>query len=132
MTITSERERVIDFSKPFMSLGISIMIKKPVKQKPGIFSFLSPLSTEIWVSCTWFLFLLEECSIYFRWKIPFSYIMRTNIRKQYSHNINIGTVAFYDRSRLKWYLKAKTSIYVCMGLNTSQRLTSVVLFLIKN
>lgn len=50
MTITSERERVIDFSKPFMSLGISIMIKKPVKQKPGIFSFLSPLSTEIWVS----------------------------------------------------------------------------------
>ncbi|XP_017787276.1 PREDICTED: glutamate receptor 1-like isoform X2 [Nicrophorus vespilloides] len=50
MTITSERERVIDFSKPFMSLGISIMIKKPVKQKPGVFSFLNPLSREIWVS----------------------------------------------------------------------------------
>lgn len=50
MTITSERERVIDFSKPFMSLGISIMIKKPVKQKPGVFSFLNPLSKEIWVS----------------------------------------------------------------------------------
>lgn len=52
MTITSERERVIDFSKPFMSLGISIMIQKPVKQKPGVFSFLSPLSKEIWVSIT--------------------------------------------------------------------------------
>jgi len=50
MTITSERERVIDFSKPFMSLGISIMIKKPVRQKPGFFSFLNPLSKEIWVS----------------------------------------------------------------------------------
>lgn len=50
MTITSERERVIDFSKPFMSLGISIMIKRPVKQKPGVFSFLNPLSKEIWVS----------------------------------------------------------------------------------
>ncbi|XP_065162532.1 glutamate receptor 1-like [Atheta coriaria] len=49
MTITSERERVIDFSKPFMSLGISIMIKKPIKQKPGVFSFLNPLSREIWV-----------------------------------------------------------------------------------
>ncbi|XP_033174729.1 glutamate receptor 1 isoform X1 [Bombus affinis] len=49
MTITSERERVIDFSKPFMSLGISIMIKKPIKQKPGVFSFLNPLSKEIWV-----------------------------------------------------------------------------------
>lgn len=50
MTITSERERVIDFSKPFMSLGISIMIKKPVKPNPGVFSFLNPLSKEIWVS----------------------------------------------------------------------------------
>ncbi|XP_012232502.2 glutamate receptor 1 isoform X4 [Linepithema humile] len=49
LTITSERERVIDFSKPFMSLGISIMIKKPIKQKPGVFSFLNPLSKEIWV-----------------------------------------------------------------------------------
>lgn len=49
MTITAERERVIDFSKPFMSLGISIMIKKPVKQNPGVFSFLNPLSQEIWV-----------------------------------------------------------------------------------
>lgn len=49
MTITSERERVIDFSKPFMSLGISIMIKKPVRQRPSFFSFLNPLSKEIWV-----------------------------------------------------------------------------------
>lgn len=50
MTITAERERVIDFSKPFMSLGISIMIKKPIKQTPGVFSFMNPLSQEIWVS----------------------------------------------------------------------------------
>ncbi|XP_030570348.1 glutamate receptor 1 [Drosophila novamexicana] len=50
MTITAERERVIDFTKPFMSLGISIMIKKPVKQTPGVFSFLNPLSQEIWMS----------------------------------------------------------------------------------
>lgn len=49
MTITAERERVVDLSKPFMSLGISIMIKKPVKQKPTVLSFLSPLSKEIWV-----------------------------------------------------------------------------------
>lgn len=50
LTINSERERVIDFSKPFMSLGISIMIKKPAKENPGVFSFLNPLSQEIWVS----------------------------------------------------------------------------------
>ncbi|TRY97895.1 hypothetical protein DNTS_034129 [Danionella cerebrum] len=40
---------VIDFSKPFMSLGISIMIKKPQKSKPGVFSFLDPLAYEIWM-----------------------------------------------------------------------------------
>ncbi|KAG8202102.1 hypothetical protein JTE90_010464 [Oedothorax gibbosus] len=49
LTITSARERVIDFTKPFMSLGISIMIKKPMKQKPGVFSFMNPLSEEIWM-----------------------------------------------------------------------------------
>ncbi|UYV84177.1 GRIA2 [Cordylochernes scorpioides] len=49
LTITSARERVIDFTKPFMSLGISIMIKKPIKKKPGVFSFMNPLSKEIWL-----------------------------------------------------------------------------------
>jgi len=49
LTITSERERVVDFSKPFMQLGISIMIKKPEKQKPGVFSFMDPLHYYIWL-----------------------------------------------------------------------------------
>ncbi|UYV60186.1 GRIA2 [Cordylochernes scorpioides] len=49
LTITSAREKVIDFTKPFMSLGISIMIKKPINQKPGVFSFMNPLSEEIWM-----------------------------------------------------------------------------------
>ena len=49
LTITLVREEMIDFSKPFMSLGISIMIKKPQKSKPGVFSFLDPLAYEIWM-----------------------------------------------------------------------------------
>ena len=49
LTITAVREQVIDFSKPFMSLGISIMIKKPNNDKPGVFSFMYPLSGEIWM-----------------------------------------------------------------------------------
>ena len=50
LTINAQREQIADFTKPFMSLGISIMIKKPVKKRPGVFSFMSPLSTEIWMS----------------------------------------------------------------------------------
>ena len=38
---------MIDFSKPFMSLGISIMIKKLNKNNPGVFSFMNPLSAEV-------------------------------------------------------------------------------------
>ena len=30
LTINSQREQVADFTKPFMSLGISIMIKEPI------------------------------------------------------------------------------------------------------
>ncbi|KAK6173038.1 hypothetical protein SNE40_016574 [Patella caerulea] len=49
LTITEERERAVDFSKPFMSTGISIMIKKPDKQKPGVFSFMQPLDKTVWI-----------------------------------------------------------------------------------
>lgn len=49
LTITSARENVIDFTKPFMSMGISIMIKKPMNRLPGVFSFMNPLSEEIWM-----------------------------------------------------------------------------------
>lgn len=35
LTITSQRESVVDFSKPWMNLGISILISKPEKTKPG-------------------------------------------------------------------------------------------------
>ncbi|KAL5011752.1 hypothetical protein ScPMuIL_010303 [Solemya velum] len=49
ITITSKRERVVDFTKPYMSLGISIMIKKPSDQEKNVFSFMDPLSYEIWM-----------------------------------------------------------------------------------
>ena len=37
LTITAVREKVVDFSKPFINLGISVMIRKPEKHKPVIF-----------------------------------------------------------------------------------------------
>lgn len=49
LTINGAREKAVDFSKPFIELGISVMIRKPEKQKPGVFSFMDPLSTEIWL-----------------------------------------------------------------------------------
>ncbi|KAL5010168.1 hypothetical protein ScPMuIL_012473 [Solemya velum] len=49
ISITYKREEVIDFTKPFLNLGITILFKKPEKSPPKLFSFLSPLSIEVWV-----------------------------------------------------------------------------------
>uniref|UniRef100_A0A3P9DPA2 Glutamate receptor n=1 Tax=Maylandia zebra TaxID=106582 RepID=A0A3P9DPA2_9CICH len=75
-TITSEREKVIDFSKPFMTLGISILYRVHLGRKPGYFSFLDPFSPAVWlfmllaylaVSCV--LFLAARLSPY-EWYNP--------------------------------------------------------------
>ena len=49
MTITSDRERAVAFSTPFMHLGISIMMKIPEKEAPSILSFLAPFETFVWI-----------------------------------------------------------------------------------
>uniref|UniRef100_A0A8C7H0H7 Glutamate receptor n=1 Tax=Oncorhynchus kisutch TaxID=8019 RepID=A0A8C7H0H7_ONCKI len=80
-TITSEREKVIDFSKPFMSLGISILYRVHLGRKPGYFSFLDPFSPAVWlfmllaylaVSCV--LFLAARLSPY-EWYNPHPCLM---------------------------------------------------------
>uniref|UniRef100_A0A1W7RAA1 Glutamate receptor 1 n=1 Tax=Hadrurus spadix TaxID=141984 RepID=A0A1W7RAA1_9SCOR len=49
LTITYERDVVVDFTTPFMNLGVSILFRKPTKKYPKLFSFLQPLSAEVWV-----------------------------------------------------------------------------------
>ncbi|TMW47948.1 hypothetical protein DOY81_006973 [Sarcophaga bullata] len=49
MTINYARESVIDFTKPFMNLGIGILFKVPTSQPTRLFSFMNPLAMEIWL-----------------------------------------------------------------------------------
>merc|ERR1719369_909670 len=49
LTITNAREEAVDFSAPFMNLGISILYKKPQQQDPSLFSFASPFSLDVWI-----------------------------------------------------------------------------------
>lgn len=49
MTINYARESVIDFTKPFMNLGISILFKVPATTPTRLFSFLTPLAVDIWL-----------------------------------------------------------------------------------
>lgn len=48
-TITEERKKVIDFSVPFMSLGISILYVQEQKKAPLWFSFLNPYTVDVWL-----------------------------------------------------------------------------------
>ncbi|XP_049838253.1 glutamate receptor ionotropic, kainate 2-like isoform X3 [Schistocerca gregaria] len=48
MTINYARESVIDFTKPFMNLGISILFKVPTDKESTFFTFLDPLALDIW------------------------------------------------------------------------------------
>lgn len=49
LTITREREEVVDFSQPFLYFGVRILLKKPEKKPPALFSFLDPLSLGVWI-----------------------------------------------------------------------------------
>ncbi|MEQ2299684.1 Glutamate receptor ionotropic, kainate 3 [Ameca splendens] len=49
LTITYMREKVVDFSKPFLSMGVSILYRRPNATKSGFFSFLNPMTPDIWV-----------------------------------------------------------------------------------
>ncbi|KAF5306561.1 hypothetical protein FQR65_LT07288 [Abscondita terminalis] len=49
LTITHQRRQVVDFSNPFMTLGISILYKKPSAGEPNMFAFIDPLSEDVWM-----------------------------------------------------------------------------------
>ncbi|KAJ2951072.1 hypothetical protein O0L34_g5452 [Tuta absoluta] len=49
LTITSERNSVVDFSTPFMTTGISMLFKEPEPETPDQFSFIKPLSVDVWL-----------------------------------------------------------------------------------
>ncbi|XP_050428924.1 glutamate receptor ionotropic, kainate 2-like [Adelges cooleyi] len=49
ITITRKREHDVDFTSPYMNLGISILYKKSTKSSPSLFSFLAPFSSFVWL-----------------------------------------------------------------------------------
>lgn len=63
LTINLARARVVSFSEPYLTFGISVMIKKPGRKNPGIFSFMRPLADNVWGSyfaaC-----LIVSCGLY--------------------------------------------------------------------
>ncbi|CAH2046640.1 unnamed protein product, partial [Iphiclides podalirius] len=63
LTITADRERAVDFTTPFMNLGISILFRKPKPPGPAFFAFLLPFSSGVWV-CLGFAYLFTSLVLY--------------------------------------------------------------------
>ncbi|XP_072382908.1 glutamate receptor ionotropic, kainate 2-like [Diabrotica undecimpunctata] len=49
LTINQQRRSIVDFSMPFMTLGISILHKSPQKSDAKPFAFLDPFDTSVWI-----------------------------------------------------------------------------------
>lgn len=85
MTINYARESVIDFTKPFMNLGISILFKVPTSQPTRLFSFMNPLAVDIWLY-VFFAYALVSITMYivarfspYEWENPHPCEMENNI-----------------------------------------------------
>ena len=49
IAITKSRTEVIDFSTPFMDLGLTFLMKLPEKPATNVFGFVDPLSRNVWL-----------------------------------------------------------------------------------
>ena len=49
LTINSDREKVVDFSMPFLELGISILFVAAPSKSIDLFSFMNPFSPAVWL-----------------------------------------------------------------------------------
>ncbi|XP_053604549.1 glutamate receptor ionotropic, kainate 2-like [Plodia interpunctella] len=63
LTITAQRETVVDFTTPFMNLGITILFRKAEEPEPELFAFLLPFSNAVWL-CLGFAYLGTSLILY--------------------------------------------------------------------
>ncbi|KIH51592.1 hypothetical protein ANCDUO_18320 [Ancylostoma duodenale] len=63
LTISYSRSEVIDFTVPYMHLGISILFKKPQTAEADWFMFLWPLSWEVWL-CSFASYMVTSIALW--------------------------------------------------------------------
>ena len=99
LTIMQLRQRVVDFTKPFMQTGISIMIKKPDKEKPGVFSFMYPLATTVWL-CVMVAFIAVSLVLFLvgRWS-PYEWT-DTDTKDEPINNFNLLNTFWFSLGAL--------------------------------
>lgn len=62
LSINAQREEAIDFTKPFKTRYISVLMKIPTRET-SYFEFLNPLSPVVWI-CTMCAFVIVSVILY--------------------------------------------------------------------
>ena len=60
-TITSIREEVIDFTKPFMEDGVGILTQRPNSDAKNMFKMFTPLTPLVWGALAGAVVLVSVC-----------------------------------------------------------------------
>ena len=70
LTITAERDEVIDFTYAFMDDGMGIIMQKPTKDQGKILRVFTPLSNRVWLLllASFFIISLILCGV--NWVLP--------------------------------------------------------------
>lgn len=71
-TITSVREQVIDFTKPFMEDGVGILSKKPKSDAKNMFKMFTPLTPPVWGALIGSIVAVSLALYVIEWASPFS------------------------------------------------------------
>ncbi|XP_067663930.1 glutamate receptor ionotropic, kainate 2-like isoform X2 [Haliotis asinina] len=84
--ITPSRSVVVDFTKPFMTKGTTVVIKKPDETGLKVFQFLSPFTDQVWIAI-FFSFLIVSL-------VLFS-VSRVNSDRQQKYTYNLRESFWY-------------------------------------
>uniref|UniRef100_A0A6P7EYU5 Glutamate receptor ionotropic, kainate 2-like n=1 Tax=Diabrotica virgifera virgifera TaxID=50390 RepID=A0A6P7EYU5_DIAVI len=100
LTITQERQEVVDFSLPFMTLGISVLYRTPDYGETRTFAVLNPFSRSVWMSIVYaYIFISLGLYIILRlspadWEVSHPCDELDDTMKNYWNLKNCLTVAF--------------------------------------
>lgn len=74
-TISSERQKVIDFTQPFIDLGLTVLIKS-VNDEVELFTFFKPFQRDLWLMIALTTFLIGVLLWFFSTFSPFGFYGR--------------------------------------------------------
>lgn len=110
-TISSERQKVIDFTQPYLDLGLTVLVKA-INDKEDVFRFMHPFKTELWLMIgisailvgvfLWFFSTFSPFGFYGRCvqiahhKVPREYLKRRNTLRL--SNSIWSTIAYLGQS----------------------------------